>query len=215
MKSKPNVLFDKQNLRKDEEILFAFKPYKKSYMRRNIIFGGKIPFPFFLLWAVIYFGFLLGPPLSSGQYWLFAILVPLMSIFGIPIWIYIYNVICGIKNYSVCENIITTERLIIQETKKEKFIEYEIANIISLTLLSRKKNVSKMQIVLFKGERRTLYSLVSDDVEKTVNIFNDLKERKRNKSRYDKYKTTCSRCGGKTSRGHCIYCGSNAELKEL
>ena len=209
----PFVDFDKRNLRRGEEILFTFKPDKRSYQIRNIFAGGGIPFPVVLLWAVVDFGIMIGVPLGTGELWILAILIPFMAVHGMPIWMYIYGVVNGVKNYRVCGHIITSARIITRKSRKAPFDEYEIANVSSITIISSKPRSSSIHIVPENDKKAlTLYSLHKADADRAVNIFYDIKEREKHKEINSLYQIKCNSCGGRTDQGYCLYCGSRAEL---
>lgn len=208
MDNKFNMSFDKLNLCKDEEALFAFKPCKTRF--RNTFFG-KIPFPVTLVWAILGFSLISVLSILFG-FWLLILLLPFVIIAGLPILVYLYTLISGLIEYYVCEHIITTERFITIKSQKILLNEYEIADIKSMKIVA-KKNISSLHINAADKRELKLYSL-TDNIKKTIKIFNNLKKAEKLKNRNDEYKITCYLCGGRTKNGYCVYCGSEAELKE-
>jgi hypothetical protein len=235
-----NVQFDSRNLRPGEDILFSFKPERRGYMRRNFFMGGAgIPFPFALFWGIIDFGVMIGVPIGTQDYWILAILIPFMAIHALPVWIFIFGVVSGVKDYNVCGHIITSQRFATRTSRKKAFDEFELADISSLSIISSKKNTVSLHITPvnnaaggtdifqryalkysahalsgFLNKGLTLNSLVKKDAEKAITVFYDAKEKIKSVAADERYKPFCEKCGGKTENGYCLYCGSRAEIRD-
>lgn len=199
----PQIAFDQRNLQKGEEILFKFKPDHAKFMTKVwLTGGGMIPLPFALLWGIIDLGIVFGAPLGTGQTILLAFLIPFMAIHMAPVWIYIYGVVQGRKDYKNCGHMLTTQRLITRSSRKGSFVDFNIADITSIMILTN----SSLEI---RGKTGlTLHTLKKADMDKLVDLFFELKEKLQKKELNKRFKSLCKQCGGKVTDGVCEYCGS-------